>query len=106
MIRRPPRSTLFPYTTLFRSEECERYFRAYYAPNNCTLVLVGDFEPAAALREIERLYGRIPAGDVLPKLATGEPPQQGERRALIRYPSQAPAMLAGFRSPGSPTPTS
>src|SRR2546430_5936972 len=24
MIRRPPRSTLFPYTTLFRSEEGER----------------------------------------------------------------------------------
>src|SRR3712207_9587022 len=23
MIRRPPRSTLFPYTTLFRSEDCE-----------------------------------------------------------------------------------
>src|SRR3712207_8316493 len=23
MIRRPPRSTLFPYTTLFRSEECK-----------------------------------------------------------------------------------
>src|SRR3712207_7100420 len=23
MIRRPPRSTLFPYTTLFRSDECE-----------------------------------------------------------------------------------
>src|SRR3712207_7054590 len=25
MIRRPPRSTLFPYTTLFRSRERERY---------------------------------------------------------------------------------
>src|SRR5438132_9995781 len=24
MIRRPPRSTLFPYTTLFRSGRCER----------------------------------------------------------------------------------
>src|SRR3712207_7198636 len=24
MIRRPPRSTLFPYTTLFRSEEAQR----------------------------------------------------------------------------------
>src|SRR5256885_12035050 len=24
MIRRPPRSTLFPYTTLFRSQECRR----------------------------------------------------------------------------------
>src|SRR3712207_8911502 len=26
MIRRPPRSTLFPYTTLFRSEACENFF--------------------------------------------------------------------------------
>src|SRR3712207_7832521 len=25
MIRRPPRSTLFPYTTLFRSNECDGY---------------------------------------------------------------------------------
>src|SRR5256885_7055479 len=24
MIRRPPRSTLFPYTTLFRSQRCQR----------------------------------------------------------------------------------
>ena len=35
--------------------DCESYFRTYYAPNNCTLVLVGDFEPAAALRSIEQL---------------------------------------------------
>src|SRR5258705_10168981 len=25
MIRRPPRSTLFPYTTLFRSRSCEQH---------------------------------------------------------------------------------
>jgi len=89
-----------------KREECERYFRTYYAPNNCTLVLVGDFEPAAALREIERLYGGISAGDGLPKIATGEPPQKGERRAVIRYPSQAPAMLAGFRGPSGRDPDS
>src|SRR5256885_11239358 len=28
MIRRPPRSTLFPYTTLFRSDECSRLLEA------------------------------------------------------------------------------
>src|SRR2546422_7053485 len=27
MIRRPPRSTLFPYTTLFRSPNSEKYIR-------------------------------------------------------------------------------
>src|SRR2546425_3994811 len=30
MIRRPPRSTLFPYTTLFRSNALEDNFRLYY----------------------------------------------------------------------------
>src|SRR2546430_974497 len=86
--------------------DCERYFRTYYAPNNCTLVLVGDFEKAAALREIERLYGPIASGDSLPQVAAGEPPQKGERRALIRYPSQAPPMLAGFRGPSGRAPAS
>src|SRR5256885_9015680 len=30
MIRRPPRSTLFPYTTLFRSESAEEFGRRIY----------------------------------------------------------------------------
>src|SRR2546429_6765592 len=29
MIRRPPRSTLFPYTTLFRSVVCGGFFRSF-----------------------------------------------------------------------------
>src|SRR2546426_6721853 len=32
MIRRPPRSTLFPYTTLFRSLECSGNSGAMYQP--------------------------------------------------------------------------
>src|SRR5215813_12066950 len=59
-------------------QDCESYFRTYYAPNNCTLVVVGDFESAAAVREIDRLYGGIPPGGQLPAVATGEPPQKGE----------------------------
>src|SRR5260221_9488074 len=31
MIRRPPRSTLFPYTTLFRSANIDNYFTHYGA---------------------------------------------------------------------------
>src|SRR3989442_12020843 len=32
MIRRPPRSTLFPYTTLFRSIEFQAHGRGYLGP--------------------------------------------------------------------------
>src|SRR5256885_11679024 len=33
MIRRPPRSTLFPYTTLFRSQYLKRYFKLVVLSN-------------------------------------------------------------------------
>src|SRR5256885_7337053 len=33
MIRRPPRSTLFPYTTLFRSRPCKTRIYTLFEPN-------------------------------------------------------------------------
>src|SRR5699024_12409285 len=40
MIRRPPRSTLFPYTTLFRScgWVCQRRYATLYRPLSCVLL--------------------------------------------------------------------
>src|SRR3712207_7258947 len=37
MIRRPPRSTLFPYTTLFRSHAVDGFFRALSAQHGLNL---------------------------------------------------------------------
>src|SRR2546427_1928221 len=45
MIRRPPRSTLFPYTTLFRSDKfsfrlvCSRHEEVLYLPIQCQCCL-------------------------------------------------------------------
>src|SRR2546427_7871551 len=44
MIRRPPRSTLFPYTTLFRSAQSE----ARTGVHNRSLVVGENFRPAMA----------------------------------------------------------
>src|SRR5712692_6556018 len=84
----------------------ERRFRTDNAPNNCTLLLVGDFDPADALKRIDKLYGAIRHGEPLPEVPDGEPPQKGERRAVIHYPAQAPALLAGFRTPNGRQPDS
>src|ERR1019366_10812303 len=40
MIRRPPRSTLFPYTTLFRSARASAQEAVYGAPRALSLPLV------------------------------------------------------------------
>src|SRR3712207_7335452 len=60
MIRRPPRSTLFPYTTLFRSGEEATVKRIYREGENVRLRPEnGDYEqlvlPAAADRKSTRL---------------------------------------------------
>src|SRR5688572_31015673 len=39
MIRRPPRSTLFPYTTLFRSGLCANAFAQTYPSRQITLIV-------------------------------------------------------------------
>ena len=61
-------------------------------------------DPDDLLRRIEAAYGPIPAGPPVPPPIGGEPPQRGERRASIRHPAHASAMLAGFRGPAARDP--
>src|SRR3712207_7553069 len=56
MIRRPPRSTLFPYTTLFRSQDV---MRALWPPTEITWLVAGlTYDPCARLLAV----GRDPHG--------------------------------------------
>src|SRR2546425_3530623 len=48
MIRRPPRSTLFPYTTLFRSPRLEKVGRAH--PRDLDRILKGEENSLARSR--------------------------------------------------------
>jgi zinc protease len=82
-------------------DDCVEFFGTYYAPGNAAIYAVGDLEPEAALAAIERAYGDIPAGPAPKPVAQGEPPQRGERRAVVRYPSQAAALLVGWRGPAA-----
>src|SRR5437867_10764062 len=41
MLRRPPRSTLFPYTTLFRSDQALRFVRVVFGLDIGQLALTG-----------------------------------------------------------------
>src|SRR2546425_6671264 len=50
MIRRPPRSTLFPYTTLFRSLVFDSWFDNYQGVTVLARVGDGAIEPAMKVR--------------------------------------------------------
>lgn len=77
------------------------YFRAYYAPNNCVLVLAGDFESAAALALIKRYFEGIPRQTPAPPPQDSEPPQRGERRVDVHYPAQQVTFMVGYKMPAA-----
>jgi zinc protease len=82
-----------------KREDCEAYFRTYYAPSNAVVWIAGDVEPEATLRRVRRAYGDIPRGPALPGVVNAEPPQRGERRSVLSHPAQAPGLLVAYRGP-------
>jgi predicted Zn-dependent peptidase len=61
--------------------QADEFYALYYAPQNISLVLVGDFDPASALTQAEAYFGRIPRGAAdAPDVVTLEPRQQAEKR--------------------------
>jgi predicted Zn-dependent peptidase len=82
-------------------EDCVAYFRTYYAPNNCILVLVGDFDSKAALAEIQKAFGGIPAQTPPSVPINAEPEQTGARRVEVHYPSETEVFQVGYKAPSA-----
>src|SRR3712207_7430615 len=63
MIRRPPRSTLFPYTTLFRSEDGRGMILRLYEPHGArgpaTLRFASEIERAETVNLLEEPEGSV-----------------------------------------------
>jgi len=80
-------------------DEMVDYFRTYYAPNNCVLLLVGDFAPADAKAKIAQYFAGIPRQTPPAAPVNSEPDQNGEKRVFVRYPSETVSIDIGYKAP-------
>jgi predicted Zn-dependent peptidase len=78
--------------------EAEAFRRTFYVPGNATGVLVGDFDPVVAKREIEAYFGPMTPGPLPPEIPTVEPPQRGMRRGVLRAGTER-QLFIGFHAP-------
>jgi zinc protease len=65
-------------------DDVKDFFATYYTPNNLSLVIAGDFDPAAAKRLVEKYFGSIPAGPALDRPAKGTPRLDGEKIVEVK----------------------
>ncbi len=85
-------------------DDLYHHYQTYYAPNNATVVAVGDFQTEELLAKIESAFGAIPRGGAIPLVRSVEPAQEGERRVLVRRPGPLPQFLASYHAPAVTSP--
>jgi predicted Zn-dependent peptidase len=81
-----------------RAKDADKFFKKYYAPVNITIAIVGDADPAQVKRLAEKYYATIPAGPPPPPVTSLEPPQEGEKRAVLESDSQ-PLLTIAYKRP-------
>lgn len=82
-----------------RVDDARDFYRRWYAPNNATLIVVGDVAPEEVVALAEKYFGAIPARDLPERKPQDEPPQLGAKRVTVKAPAELPYLLIAFRAP-------
>ncbi len=75
------------------------WYDRWYAPNNATLVVVGDVEPAEVHALAQQYYGPIERRTITPPKPQLETPQMGPRHVKVKAPAEVPFVLMGYKTP-------
>jgi zinc protease len=68
------------------------FFRHYYTPNNASLSIAGDFDPADARRLVEKYFGPIPKGPEVTIPTPAQPKLDGTKRVEIQDRAPLPRL--------------
>ena len=79
--------------------DLQKWYRQWYAPNNATVVVVGDVQPEA-VHDLAQKYFGVLAPSRLPKLKSRtELDQTGLRRMIVKRPAKLPFLVIGYKVP-------
>src|SRR5712691_10718632 len=80
--------------------DVRNFFKLYYAPNNASLAIVGDFDPEKARELVQKYFAPLKRGEEVPKIKAHTPPITSERHVVIQDNVQLPRVyMAWLTSP-------
>ena len=81
-------------------QDARDFYRAWYAPNNAVLVVVGDVDPADVQAQAQKLYGHLTPKVLPTRRPQVEPEQNGERHVSLKAPAEQAYVLMSWKVPG------
>ncbi len=85
--------------------DARTWYQRYYAPNNATLVVVGDVKPANVYALARRYFGNIPKRPQTARKLQTEPPALGKKSIIVKTSAQVPMLILGYTVPSQKSAT-
>jgi zinc protease len=80
-------------------DDLRAWYRKWYAPNNATLVVVGDVDPQQVVKLAERHFGPLKPEQITRPKPREEPRQRGAKRFTVKAPARQPYLIMGYKTP-------
>jgi len=86
-------------------DKLREFYNTYYWPNNATVTIIGDFDPAKALELVKKSFGVYPhSPKPIPVPYTEEPEQHGARRVIVKRAGQLGVVAVAHKVPAATNP--
>ncbi len=80
-------------------EDTQAWYQRWYAPNNATLVVVGDVKTDEVFALAEKYFTPLKPSDIKPLKPQPEIEQLGTRRLTVKVPAKLPSIVMGYKVP-------
>jgi predicted Zn-dependent peptidase len=82
----------------FSATDAQKFFDKYYVPSNMVVAVAGDIKASEAMPILEKYFSRLPTRPQPDEITTTEPPQNSERKVVLKDRSQ-PIYIEGYHRP-------
>lgn len=83
----------------YQADDLRTWYQQWYAPNNATIVVVGDVEPKAVLALAEQYFAPLKSEEIASLKPQIEVEQKGLREIKVKAPAELPYLMMGWKIP-------
>jgi len=80
-------------------EDLSDWYQKWYAPNNATLVVVGDVIADDVFALAKQYFGPLPKGEPITMKVQEEVEQRGTKRVKVKRPAELPYLIMVYKTP-------
>ncbi len=89
----------------YKVEDLQAWYQRWYAPNNATLVVVGDVKPTEVFALAEKYFAQLKPSEIVPIKPQTEIEQLGVRKMTVKVPAKLPSVALAYKVPSLKTAT-